>query len=67
MSKTLRNIVLFPLLMSASFLSGCIAATAIGVAADTVEVSAKVTGAVVGATVDAVTTSDEEREKKKKD
>lgn len=60
----MKRLLLFPALMACAFLSGCLAATAVGVAANTVEAGVKVTGAVVGATVDAVTTSDEEKEKK---
>lgn len=64
MSKVLKRLFLFPTVMACAFLSGCIVATAVDVAAETVETGVKVTGAVVGAGVDAVTTSQEEREKK---
>jgi hypothetical protein len=60
-----------PLLLSAALLfagtglSGCIAytvaSTATSVAATTVKTGAKVTGAVVGGTADALHTSDQER------
>ena len=66
MFQKFRRVLLFPMIMSACFLSGCLAATAIEVAAETVEAGVEVTGAVVGASVDAVTTSKDEREAKKK-
>lgn len=47
-------------------LTGCLAATAIDIAAETVEAGVEITGAVIGTSVDLVTTSEEEREKKKK-
>lgn len=67
MTRSIKRYFLFPAIMMASFLSGCIAATAIEVAAETVEAGVEITGAVVGAGVDAVTTSKDEREAKKKD
>lgn len=64
------NVKVFLVLLFAGlgspFLSGCIAATAIHVASETVQAGVGVTGAVIGTSVDMVTTSDEEREKKKK-
>ncbi len=60
----MKKFFLIPALMTCAFLPGCIAATAVSVAANTVEAGAKVTGKVVGASVDAVTTSDEEKRKK---
>ncbi len=59
--------LIFSAVMACSFLSGCVAATAIEIAAETVEAGVEVTGAVVGTTVDKVTTSKEERKAKKKD
>ncbi|MAK62841.1 MAG: hypothetical protein CMK09_17875 [Ponticaulis sp.] len=47
-------------------LTGCLAATAIDIAAETVEAGVEITGAVVGTSVDLVTTSEEERERKRK-
>ncbi|MFC6196968.1 hypothetical protein [Ponticaulis profundi] len=44
-------------------LPGCIAATAISVASETVQAGVGVTGAVVGTAVDKVTTSKEERKR----
>ena len=52
--------------LGSPFLSGCIAATAINLAAETVEAGVEITGAVVGTSVDLVTTSDEERERDRK-
>ena len=49
--------------VSLPMLSGCIATTAVGLAAETVEAGVEITGAVIGTSVDLVTTSDEEREK----
>ena len=54
------------LLVGSSLTSGCIAATAIDVAASTVGAGVKVTGAVVGTGVDLVTTSKDEKKKKEK-
>tara|TARA_X000000950_G_scaffold243510_2_gene298915 strand:+ start:261804 stop:262031 length:228 start_codon:yes stop_codon:yes gene_type:complete len=44
------------------FLSGCIATTAVGLAAETVEAGVEITGAVIGTGVDLVTTSEDERD-----
>ncbi|HBH90166.1 MULTISPECIES: hypothetical protein [Ponticaulis] len=49
--------------MAAFSLSGCIATTAVGLAAETVEAGVEITGAVIGTSVDLVTTSEEERER----
>lgn len=53
-------------LACAPLLSGCLIGTAVGLAGDVVEGGVKTTGAVVGAGVDAVHTSDEERERKER-
>lgn len=52
--------------LGSPFLSGCVAATAISVASETVQAGVGVTGAVIGTSVDLVMTSDEERERKKR-
>lgn len=54
------------LILGASLTTGCIAATAVDVAASTVSAGVKVTGAVVGTGVDLVTTSKDEKKKNEK-
>jgi len=48
------------------FLSGCIATTAVGLAAETVEAGVEITGAVIGTGVDLVTTSGKKSKEKGK-
>ena len=48
--------------IGAPVLSGCIVATAVDIAAETVEAGVEVTGAVIGTGVDLVTTSEDEKD-----
>ena len=61
-----KSAAIVSLLIAGGSLSGCIATTAIDLAAETVEAGVGITGAVVGTTVDKVTTSEAERERDRK-
>lgn len=61
-----KHLFIMPLLASLCLLQGCVVATAIDIASETVQAGVGVTGAVIGAGVDIVTDDDDDDKKSDK-